>query len=78
VTGARGALSVRERDVLKLLAEGKSSREIAALLTLSPTTISSHRRSICRKLDIHSTAQLVRYAVSNQDGDGGNRRRNTR
>ena len=65
--GLREAFTVREQEILKLLAEGKTSKEIATLLTLSTTTISSHRRSICRKLDIHSTAELIRYAVSRAD-----------
>jgi DNA-binding CsgD family transcriptional regulator len=56
-------LSKRERDVLKLLGLGKTSKEISVLLAISITTIASHRRSICRKLAIHSTAELVHYAA---------------
>jgi two-component system response regulator NreC len=60
-------LSTREREILKLLGQGKTSKEIAVFLALSITTIASHRRSICRKLDVHSTAALIHYAVA-RDG----------
>lgn len=56
-------LTKREREILRLLGLGKTSKEISALLAISITTIASHRRSICRKLAVHSTAELVRYAV---------------
>ena len=56
-------LSSREHQVLKLIAEGKTTREIAGLLGLSGKTAESHRARIMKKLDIHETASLVRYAV---------------
>ncbi len=56
-------LSVRERQVLQLIAEGKSSKEIAGLLGLGVRTAESHRARIMKKLDIHDTAGLVRYAI---------------
>lgn len=56
-------LTLREREVLTLIAEGKSSREIAARLFISTRTAEHHRANIMRKLDVHNTAQLVRYAV---------------
>jgi two-component system, NarL family, response regulator NreC len=56
-------LSDREHQVLKLIAEGKTTREIASLLGVSAKTAESHRARIMKKLDIHETASLVRYAV---------------
>lgn len=56
-------LSGREREVLQLLAEGNTTREIAASLKLSVKTIESHRSQIMRKLEIHSIAGLTKYAV---------------
>ena len=64
VVGTSELFSPREREILKLLGQGKTSREIAALLTLRITTIASHRRSICHKLGLHSTAELSQYAVA--------------
>ena len=58
--------SFREQQVLLLLAEGKSNKEIAALLNLSTRTIESYRARIMQKLGLHSTAALVRYAVRNK------------
>lgn len=60
---ARKALSPREREVLQLLAEGNGSKEIASRLNLSVATVESHRRQIVEKLDIHSIAQLTKYAI---------------
>ena len=60
---ARKALSPREREVLQLLAEGNASKEIASRLNLSVATVESHRRQIVEKLDIHSIAQLTKYAI---------------
>lgn len=57
------ALSVREREVLTWLAEGHSSREIAATLGVSPKTIDSHRVRLMKKLDIHKVQSLVRFAI---------------
>lgn len=56
-------LTSRERQVLQLVAEGKSTKEIARLLGLSVKTAESHRSRLMRKLDIHETASLVRYAI---------------
>ncbi len=57
------ALSPREREVLQLLAEGKSTKEIAALLCVSIKTVETHRQQIMSKLDIHSVAELIKYAI---------------
>src|SRR2546428_9565541 len=59
----RGRLSRRERQVLQLVAEGKSSKEIAELLHISVKTVEFHRGRVMDKLDIHDTAGLVRYAI---------------
>jgi DNA-binding NarL/FixJ family response regulator len=56
-------LSDREKEVLKLLAEGRSNRDIAELLCLSVKTIMSHRASIMEKLDIHNRTELVKFAI---------------
>ncbi len=56
-------LTLRERQVLQLIAEGKTSKEIADVLSLSVRTTESHRARIMKKLQIHSTPGLVRYAV---------------
>jgi two-component system response regulator NreC len=56
-------LSVRERQVLQLIAEGKSTKDAASLLGISVKTAESHRMNLMQKLDIHETASLVRYAV---------------
>ena len=56
-------LTSRERQVLQLVGEGKSSKEIAALLGISLKTAESHRTRLMRKLDIHELASLVRYAI---------------
>lgn len=56
-------LSARERQVLQLVGEGKSTKEVAKQLGLSVKTIESHRARLMRKLDLHQTAGLVRYAI---------------
>jgi DNA-binding NarL/FixJ family response regulator len=56
-------LSSRERQVLQLVGEGKSTKEVAAQLGVSVKTAESHRARLMRKLDIHETAGLVRYAI---------------
>ena len=58
-------LTPREREVVQLLAEGKSSKEVAVVLNLSVKTAETHRTNVMRKLDLHSVADLVRYAVRN-------------
>jgi DNA-binding NarL/FixJ family response regulator len=61
----RDRLTAREREVVQLLAEGSSSKEAAVLLNLSVKTIETHRTNVMHKLDVHSVAGLVRYAVRN-------------
>jgi DNA-binding NarL/FixJ family response regulator len=56
-------LSPREREVLQLVAEGHTNRQIAELLSIRPATVETHRSHILQKLELHSTAELVRYAV---------------
>jgi DNA-binding NarL/FixJ family response regulator len=56
-------LTSREREVLQLLAEGKTTKEIAALLNLSVYTVEAHRGRILEKLNLHSIGELVRFAV---------------
>ena len=56
-------LTHREKEVLKHIGLGKTSKQIADVLNLSVFTISNHRRHICKKLGVHSTAQLVAFAV---------------
>lgn len=56
-------LTTREREVLKLIAEGKSSKEIAHLLSISTRTVQHHRDNIMNKLTIRTTAELVKYAI---------------
>ncbi len=56
-------LTNREREVLQLLAEGKSTKEIAGLLHVSVKTIETHRQQIMDKLDLHSVAELTKYAI---------------
>ena len=56
-------LTAREKQVLQLIAEGKSTKDVASLLGISVKTAESHRTRLMSKLDIHETASLVRYAV---------------
>ena len=56
-------LTDREKQVLQLLAEGRSNKDVANLLGLSVTTIETHRTNMMQKLDLHSTAEIVLYAV---------------
>jgi RNA polymerase sigma factor (sigma-70 family) len=56
-------LSSREREVLQLIAEGKTNKEIAAVLCVSPSTVETHRAHIMEKLDLHSVAEIVLYAA---------------
>jgi len=60
---SRDPLTRREREVLQLIAEGKSTKEVAAILGVSVKTADTHRTHIMAKLDIHDTAGLVRYAI---------------
>ncbi len=56
-------LTEREKEVLQLLAHGKSNKEVAQLLNLSPHTVDSHRTNLMQKLGLHNTAEIVLYAV---------------
>ena len=58
-------LTPREREVVQLLAEGKSTKEAAVTLGMSVKTAETHRSNIMRKLNLHSISQLVLYAVRN-------------
>jgi DNA-binding NarL/FixJ family response regulator len=62
----RNRLTAREREIVQLLAEGKSSKEVAVSLGISVKTAETHRANIMRKLELHSVSELVRYAVRNQ------------
>src|ERR1700681_1292499 len=59
-------LPSREREIVQLLSEGRSSKEVASVLSISVKTAETHRANIMRKLEIHSVSELVRYAVRNQ------------
>jgi two-component system, NarL family, response regulator NreC len=63
VTDRYESLSEREREIFQLIAEGKANKEIAALLSISPSTVETHRARIMEKLDLHSAAEIVLYAV---------------
>lgn len=56
-------LTDREREILQLLAEGKANKEVATLLNISPYTVETHRKHILEKLNLHSPAELILYAV---------------
>jgi DNA-binding NarL/FixJ family response regulator len=58
-------LTTRQRQIVQLLAEGKSSKEVAAALNISVKTAETHRANIMRRLDYHSVAELIRYAIRN-------------
>lgn len=60
---SKNPLTLRERQVLQLIAEGKSTKDVASLLGISVKTAESHRTRLMHKLGIHETASLVRYAV---------------
>jgi DNA-binding NarL/FixJ family response regulator len=62
---SNGRLTPRQREIVQLLAEGKSSKEVAVALGLSVKTAETHRANIMRRLDCHSVSELVRYAVRN-------------
>lgn len=65
VTDPVDLLTSREREVLQMIAEGNTNKEIAALLNLSVYTVDAHRGKVMEKLDLHSTPELVRFAVRN-------------
>src|SRR4051812_25828659 len=60
------ALTSREREILQLLSEGKSNKEVATLTGTSPKTVETHRARIMRKLKLGSLAELIRYAIRNR------------
>ncbi|HET7107866.1 MAG TPA: response regulator transcription factor [Candidatus Acidoferrum sp.] len=62
---SRSRLTPREREILQLLAEGKSNKEVANLLNISVNTAEAHRANIMLKLDFHSLAELIMYAIRN-------------
>jgi len=62
----RNRLTSREREIVQLLAEGKSSKEVAVAHGISVKTAETHRANIMRKLELHSVSELVRYAIKNQ------------
>jgi DNA-binding NarL/FixJ family response regulator len=62
-SSAYTVLSAREREVLQMLAEGKTTKEIASQLQVSTKTIESHRKQVMDKLDLHSIAELTKYAI---------------
>jgi len=61
-----GRLSPRETTIVKLVAEGHNTKRISAILSISPKTADAHRATVMRKLNMHSIADLVRYAVRNE------------
>jgi len=63
VTDRYESLSQREREIFQLIAEARTNKEIAALLNVSPSTVETHRAHIMEKLDLHSAAEIVLYAV---------------
>jgi DNA-binding NarL/FixJ family response regulator len=65
ITSGRSRLTPREREIVQLLAEGKSTKEVAVALGLSVKTAETHRSNIMRKLQLHSVSDLVLYAVRN-------------
>jgi DNA-binding NarL/FixJ family response regulator len=65
-TAHAGQLSPRESEILQLVAEGKSNKDVANTLNLSVKTVETHRARIMDKLDLHTVSDLIRYAVRNQ------------
>lgn len=63
---ARNRLTPREREIVQLLAEGRTNREVALALGISIKTAETHRANIMRKLELHSVSEVVRYAVKNR------------
>jgi len=61
--GVCGVLSCREREILQLLAEGRTSKQIATRLHIAENTVEVHRRNIMQKLNLHNIAELTKYAV---------------
>lgn len=66
VEAVRHRLTIREVEILQLLAEGKTAKEVATALGIATKTSDTHRTNIMRKLNLHSIAELVRYAIRNK------------
>ena len=64
--GVLQALTPRENEIVQLIAEGRSSKEIAGILGISEATTETHRANLMRKLGIHSVSEIVRYAIRNR------------
>jgi DNA-binding NarL/FixJ family response regulator len=64
--GPEQHLTAREREIVQLLVEGKTNKEVAAALGVSIKTVDAHRANVMHKLDLHSVTDLVRYAIRNQ------------
>ena len=65
IEGRLETLTPRQREILQLIAEGKSTKEIASILDVSVKTVETHRAQLMERLDIHDVAGLVRYAIRN-------------
>ena len=63
---SKSILTPREREIVQLIAEGTSNKQMASILSLSLKTMETHRAAVMRKLNLHSQAELVRYAVRNK------------
>jgi DNA-binding NarL/FixJ family response regulator len=64
------ALTAREREIVQMIAEGHTSRELAGVLGIRPKTVEAHRANVMRKLGLHTVAALVRYAIRHRMVDG--------
>lgn len=62
--GSLNMLTPREQEVLRIIARGRTTKQIAQELGLSTATVGNHRKHICQKLGLHSTAELVAFAVT--------------
>jgi len=67
---SEGALTGREKSVIQLIAEGRSNRKIAEVLSISVKSVEMHRASALKKLNADSTAALIRYAIKNRLVEG--------
>jgi DNA-binding NarL/FixJ family response regulator len=70
IKGSPAALTPRQREVLQLIGEGKGTKEIAILLHVSVKTVEFHKTRLMEELDIHTTAELMRYAITQGLADG--------
>jgi DNA-binding CsgD family transcriptional regulator len=64
--GTLEQLTARGREIVQLLTEGKTNKEVAVALGVSVKTVDAHRANVMHKLDLHSVTDLVRYAICNQ------------